>query len=77
MPADPRPGTVFGHKNLLETTRRGFREDFSASSKPCQEFRHILGARETAAIEIEIISPPERHRAALSGEAVKLELLEG
>jgi hypothetical protein len=60
---------------LLEATRRVFREDFSASSKAGQEFRHILGSRETAAIEI--ISPPERHRAALPGEAVKLNCLKG
>lgn len=75
MPADPGPRRVFGHEDLLEAVRRKAGKGFGTGAERRQEFGHVFGSCEAAAIEI--IAPPERNGATLSREAAEFELPEG
>jgi hypothetical protein len=74
VPPDGGARGVFGDKKLLKVSEPDTREIFRPSAKAGEEFRHVLGFSQPAAVEI--IAPAKRDNAALASKPVKLELPE-
>ena len=73
VPADGGVFRVFSDEDLLQLAGSKRRKTFRLDARIGKEAGHVLGLRESAAIEI--VSPAERHHAPLALESLKLEFL--